>query len=67
MSPVAESLFSGFEDSDFGEADDEKDDLMVTVRVAFTIAMALLISIPVTWLVVKVFSREPVYSYQRRY
>ena len=67
MSPVAEALFSGFEDSDFGMAEDEKDSLMPNIRTAFTIAMAIMISIRVTWLVTKIFSREPSYSYYRRF
>ena len=67
MSTPVDMLFSGFEDSDFGEGETTKDSVMPTIRIVFNIAMALMISIPVTWLVMKVFSREPDYSRYRRY
>jgi len=67
MSGPVDVLFSGFESADFGEGESHKDTLMPIVRTCFNIAMALLVSIPVTWLVMKIFSREPSYYKYRRY
>lgn len=64
--PVA-MLFDGFDDADFGEAENEKNRFLPNIRTSFTIAMAFFIGIPVTWFIMKIFSREPDYSRFRRY
>jgi len=67
MSTPVELLFDGFDDADFGAAEDEKDTYMTGFRIAFTLAMAFFVSIPVTWFIMKIFSREPAYYQYRRY
>lgn len=67
LSTPVESLFSAFESSDFAAANTYRDSLMPTIRTAFTMAMAIMISIPVTWFVMKIFSREPAYYTYRRW
>jgi len=67
FSTPMELVFTGFEDADFGDAEDEKDSLMPTYRATFTLFFALFISLPVTWFVMKIFSREPSFYQVRRY
>jgi len=67
ISAPVEMIFDSFDDSDFGDAEDEMDLYMGTYRSAFTIAMALFLSIPLTYLVTKIFSREPDYHRYRRF
>ena len=67
ISTPAEALFDAFDDVDFGLAEDEKDSFLPLIRSCFTICMAIILGIPVTWLVFKVFSRDPDYYYYRRY
>jgi len=67
MSTPVELLFDGFDDADFGEAENEITSYMPTFRTAFTIAMGFLLAIPVTWFVIKIFSREPDFYRYRRY
>ena len=50
LSTPVEALLAGFESADFAGAETYKDSLMPTIRSAFTLAMAIMISIPVTWL-----------------
>ena len=66
LSMPVEAIFSGFEGADFAGAETYKNTLMPTIRTAFTLAMAIMISIPVTWFVMKIFSREPAYYTYRR-
>ena len=66
ITPV-EMIFDGFDDADFGEADSYKDDYMPLFRTSFTIAIAALFACPVTWLAMKIFSRDPNYYQYRRY
>jgi len=37
------------------------------IRDVVTIFWSLFVAVPVTWLIMKVFSREPLWRYQRRY
>jgi len=67
ISTPVQLLFDGFDDTDFGMAEDEMDSYMGGIRSAFTIAMACMLSIPVTYIAVKVFSREPNYYRFRRF
>lgn len=67
MSTPVELLFEGFENADFGIGETYKDNYMPIYRQVFTIAMGFLLAIPVTWLIMKIFSREPDYSRFRRY
>lgn len=66
MSTPVNMLFDGFDAADFGEAEDEMNTHLPNYRTAFTIAMAILLALPITWFVMKIFSREPdIYQYRR--
>ena len=65
--PVVNSLFDAFESADFGKAEDEKDTYLPTIEVAFTATLAIFISLPATWFIFWVFSREPGMERIRRF
>lgn len=60
------SLLDAFDDADFNNAETYLDNYMPTFRQAFTLAMAILLAIPITWFVMKIFSKEPAYYTYRR-
>lgn len=57
--PLMTALFDAFDAADFGNAEDEKDTYLPTIRVACTAFFAILIALPATWFIFWVFSREP--------
>lgn len=65
LSAPIDMLWDSFSDADFGDAENEKDQLIPTIRSVMKIFWALFISLPVTWVLMKVFSREPA-NYWRR-
>ena len=65
--PIVTSLFDAFESADFAKAEDEKDTYLPIIEVAFTATLAIFISLPATWFIFWVFSREPGYERIRRY
>ena len=66
LSKPVDSLFDSFDNNDMGEANDELDMVMPNIRIAFTIAFALMFAAPITWFIVWVVHREPA-TYSRRY
>ena len=67
LSEPIDQIWDGFSESNFGEnAEAEKDSLIDDIRVVMKMFWALFISLPLAWVVSKVFSREPA-SYYRRY
>ena len=66
LSNPIDQIFGSFEDSNFGDADNEKDSLMNSIDIVMKIFWALFIALPVTWIVSKVFSREPASYYRKR-
>jgi ABC-type Fe3+ transport system permease subunit len=65
--PVVTSLFDAFESANFQNAEDEKDTYLPIIESACTAFFAILISLPATWFIFWVFSREPDITQYRRY
>lgn len=66
LSAPVDMIWDSFDDSDFGDAEPYKDDLIPNIRIVMKIFWALFVSLPVTWVLMKVFSREPANYYRRR-
>src|SRR4030042_303869 len=52
-------IFDSFEDTDFGNAETQKDTYMPLIRQCMTIFFAIFVSLPATWFIFWVFHREP--------
>ena len=67
LSTPIELILSSFEGIEAGEATNELNRFLPFYKTAMTVFWALFIAAPVTWLVMKVFSREPAWYHQRRF
>lgn len=65
--PVVSAIFGAFESADFANAEDEKDTYLPIIESCCTAFFAILISLPATWFIFWVFSREPDVTRYRRY
>lgn len=66
LSEPIDMIWDSFSDADFAEGEDEKDSLILNIRTVMKMFWALFMTLPLVWVVSKVFSREPA-TYYRRY
>jgi hypothetical protein len=62
LSMPINAIYSGFENADFGNAEDEITSYMPIIRNVTTLFFAIFVSLPVTWFFFWVFHREPSYN-----
>jgi len=67
LSTPVEAILSSFEGIEVGEATDELASNIVWFKAAMQIFWAIFIALPVTWLILKIFSREPALFRERRW
>lgn len=67
LSTPVELILSSFEGIEAGEATDELALYLPWFKSAMTMFWAIFVAIPVTWFIMKIFSREPAYYQYRRY
>jgi ABC-type Fe3+ transport system permease subunit len=65
--PVVTALFDAFNSADWAKAETQKATYMPIIESACTAFFAILISLPATWFIFWVFSREPDVSRIRRF
>lgn len=58
---VVDALFDAFLSGDWANAETQKNTYVPSIRIAFRIFLAILVSIPVVWFFFWVFHREPAY------
>ena len=62
LSVPIDAIYSGFEQADFANAETQKDAYMPIIRTATTLFFSILLSLPVIWIVLWCFHREPRYT-----
>jgi hypothetical protein len=66
LSNPIEIILDSFDDADFAHAEDEMNTYMSTFRNALTLFWAVFLSLPLTWLIMKVLtSRETAFNNMR--
>ena len=69
LSTPVDMIIDGFEGIDAGDetATGKLAQFIPLYRDVLTIFWALFVALPITWFIMKIFSREPAWYYQRRY
>lgn len=67
VSTPINSMMDSFDDANTGDATDEMNTYLPNIRTALSMAFALIIVSPIVGFIIWVYSREPDWSYYRRY